>query len=754
MKQNGFCSGIVTGGRGFVLRHAALAVLLSVFAVSVFAAESEEEELVMPEVVVSDKQDGSAENGYRVETIKQVGPWGEMSQQDMPYSMTVVSSDLMLNQGVANNTQQIIRMIPGAYDGFTRSNYGIVSFGMRGFGMETVVDGVRLTGDARGINFEDFERIEIQPGFTGFMYGGNMAAGAVNYVLKRPTKEYFNTVTVGNAGGQQYYAHSDLGGPIPGTNGKLGYRLNFIYDDGESARRYVNIKQSGVSAAFDYNATDKLKFSFDIARKSWEQIGDPGGSDWASSGQLLPDPPKADRAYGQPWGLIDNKTFRYGANVAWTITDAIDIRAAYRWNRTRNTYISGDGPHFPDQVPMDVWTMRYDGGRSYQYGGNVYGNFKFGTGLLRHKLTVGWSTTIQEGKSLENYLEGGFYGTITDWNNPYLPAPEWGSSELLESWESGPWHYGPMGGRYYRTGRTTLPNYIFGDQINFGEGDRFTVLLGANIARVKTQNFNFEGDETGSYNEAKLTPTVSVIYKPVKNISLYGTWIQALESGRIVPIESVENDIHWIYRNANETLKPTTSQQWEGGIKATLRDNFLFTASYFKINKANYYTERFPNDHTLELTQDGRDVHQGFEVSVSGKLTERLTLWGGYSYLHARYRKTNNDMQRDQRPANLPEYSAKMTAEFELIPRAGFYLTGGAYYTGDQRYDGSRLETRLQPSYTVYDFGARYETRLTGLPTVFRLNLQNVTDRRYWTRATSGHLGDPRTLVFSATTQF
>jgi outer membrane receptor protein involved in Fe transport len=145
----------------------------------------------------------------------------------------------MKNQGVGNNTQQIIRMIPGAYDGFTRSNYGIVDFSLRGFGTQQLLDGIRLSGDNRGINFDDVERIEVMPGFTGFFYGAGYAGGAVNYVLKRPTREPYNNVTVGNAGGAQYYTHGDFGGPVPGTDGRFGYRINLIYLDGESSRDYV-----------------------------------------------------------------------------------------------------------------------------------------------------------------------------------------------------------------------------------------------------------------------------------------------------------------------------------------------------------------------------------------------------------------------------------------------------------------------------------------------------------------------------------
>jgi iron complex outermembrane receptor protein len=744
--------------------------------VGAFAADEDEnkkkedETIDMPEVLVSgNKQDGSAASGYRTETVKQVGPWGDVEQQDLPYSMIVVPSDLLRNQGAVNNTQQIIRMIPGAYDGFTRSNYGIVSFSSRGFGMEPLVDGVRLSADNRGINFADVEQIDIQNGFTGFLYGGGFAGGAVNLVLKRPTKERLNIVTVGNSGGSNYYTQGDFGGLIPGTNGKLGYRVNLVYDNGESARRYVGNRETGVTAAIDWYATDKLKFQFDISRQSWEQNGEPGGGVWAGAG-LLPDPPKATRAFGQPWALIDNRTFRYGANVEWTLNDHIDVRAAYKWQRNKNLYISGDGPQFPSEsmnfptepIPgvntYDVWVARYDGGRNYAYGGNVFANFKFDTGWLRHKAVVGYSTTVKKPYSSENYLWGGWWGTVT-WDDPYLPAPDWDDvAGLTEQFEKGPWvnGHGPMGGRFGQTGRDEHSTWTVGDRLSIGDGDLLTLYVGASHDRIHPKNLNWDtGKTTSEYDKSKWSPSVGVTYKPFGgNVSFYANWLQALEAGTIVPEHSDDNGIRWVYRNAREILAPTTSDQFEGGVKTTVNNNLLLTAAYFYINKANYYTERYETDHSLLYTQDGRNVHKGLELNVEGSATDRLRFWGGLQWMSIRYRKTNNDVQRDQTPGNQPVFSAKLFGEFEVLPKSRFYVTGGAYHTGAQRYGDSRDEKRMLPKYTIYDLGTRYETRLTGLETVFMLNIQNVTDRRYWTRASSAQQGDPRTLVFSARTYF
>lgn len=50
-------------------------------------------------------KEGSADAGYRAETAKSVGPWGERKLLDTPYSMTVISEELIRNS-VAGSTDQ------------------------------------------------------------------------------------------------------------------------------------------------------------------------------------------------------------------------------------------------------------------------------------------------------------------------------------------------------------------------------------------------------------------------------------------------------------------------------------------------------------------------------------------------------------------------------------------------------------------------------------------------------------------------
>jgi iron complex outermembrane receptor protein len=66
----------------------------------------------------------------------------------------------------------------------------------------------------------------------------------------------------------------------------------------------------------------------------------------------------------------------------------------------------------------------------------------------------------------------------------------------------------------------------------------FIAMLGANRTRSYTRNFNLAGTKTGEYDKSKLTPNVSLIYKPVPALNIYGTYIEALENAGTVGADS------------------------------------------------------------------------------------------------------------------------------------------------------------------------------------------------------------------------
>ena len=216
-------------------------------------------------------------------------------------------------------------------------------------------------------------------------------------------------------------------------------------------------------------------------------------------------------------------------------------------------------------------------------------------------------------------------------------------------------------------------------------------------------------------------------------------------------MESLENGLKVECANCNNNgsvLDPYVSKQYEIGAKYSLNESILLTSALFRIEKANQYSD-FATPKP-KYVQDGKQIHQGLEITATGKVTDNLTIFGGGTLMDIEVEKSNNPALEGKKPINAATKMAKLYAEYNIPMVKGLTVTGGAYYTGESYRDGAN--TDVIPSYTVYDGGLRYKTKLDKYPTTFIMNVTNLTDKKYWRSPTS--FGEPRNLAFSMKMEF
>ncbi len=285
---------------------------------------------------------------------------------------------------------------------------------------------------------------------------------------------------------------------------------------------------------------------------------------------------------------------------------------------------------------------------------------------------------------------------------------------------------------------TTYRTLLFSDRLSLGE--HWSLLLGLNRASIDdrlTSTTAAGVSSTAAYETSKTTPAVALSFKPVAAVTTYVSYVEALQQGFVAGSTT---------SNAGEIFAPFVSKQREVGVKATLGGIGLNLA-WFDIDQANQYVDPATN----RASQDGRETHRGWEFSLTGKLTERLRLTGGFTVLEARIDKATANVGKT--PQGVPENMARLYAEYDLPFVAGLTLNGGASYTGKIPWDAAN--TLYVDAVTVYDAGLRYQTKLAGKDTTLRLNVANLSDKNYWTTR-SGILypGAPRTLSVSASLAF
>lgn len=663
------------------------------------------------------QQEGKAADGYRTKTVSSVGALGSKSLLDTPYSINVISQELIQNTQ-ALTPDDIYKLNPSTRSIAAQASGWQPVISIRGFNTsDSAEDGLRRSSNYAAV-LEDKERIEVLNGLAGFMYGAAAPAGIVNYVYKRPTMERLTNVTVGNYGGGQYYVHGDFGGRIDDA-GKFGYRLNVVKQDGDTAIDYQKIDRELVSAAFDWEITDDLLVELNAVYNSYKTTS-PNAYWFFGAGVPHGAAPDASKNWSQPWIEDEFENKKLTGKLTYRLNRDITLRAALTRNivdrpvqdHTMNNVSLADNP---DGVARNYRQLRQRAGdtSTKDLAGQAMADFGFRTGSLAHKLTVGYYMYSTKNWATTYAPHTGYVGPYPFTNPTHVPEPV----------------FAPNTTSSYYSGKSKNDNFIIGDEVKFNE--QWSVLAGVNHSRIKTENFNAAGAKTQrDYDKSRNSPSVSLLFKPVPSATFYGTYVEGLEMGGRAPATAINN---------GTIMDPMVSKQKELGVKAEV-GGVLLTAALFDIEKAYEFLDG------AVYTQDGRQKHRGVEFTATGKPTRNLTIVSGVTALDADIEGGAND---GKTPLNVAKLVAKIYSEYAL-PVPGLSLTGGVYYTGRQWANATNTD-RL-PSYTTFDVGLRYVTSAKNYPLTFRLNVNNVTDKNYW--ANSYYTGAPRSIAFSAQMQF
>ncbi|MBV6303925.1 TonB-dependent receptor [Candidimonas humi] len=100
-------------------------------------------------------------------------------------------------------------------------------------------------------------------------------------------------------------------------------------------------------------------------------------------------------------------------------------------------------------------------------------------------------------------------------------------------------------------------------------------------------------------------------------------------------------------------------------------------------------------------------------------------------------------------------WATNLGVEWDMPGVAGLTLSGRVINTSSQYVDNAN---KLKiPNWTRVDIGARYATKVSATPVVFRAGIHNLFDKNYWEGVNSPGtitLGAPRTFMLSATIDF
>jgi iron complex outermembrane receptor protein len=699
-------------------------------------------------VIVEEEQlDGSAKGGYIVNQPKETGPWTEKKLLDTPYAVESVTSEFIENIQ-AQHPADIFKTLPHVLSSHQYVNIysNFSARGMWGGGGRNIVNGIINHNNGLGIFVEDIESMEVLTGLSGFMYGTGNVGGLVNYNIKRPTFEFMNKLKIGYIEGQAF-THLDSGGPI--IKDKLAYRLNLVYQDGDTPIEHQSKKKTLVSGSLNWKILDNLDLLLFGSYGEYELLGRQTVFNRLSN--YLGPPLDGSKLWTSDDSFHKLYSVNYGLSLKYIINEHVKFRFGYMHSEADRTTLSTAAQFLPNRrtYNFNATAMNWD---YHSDGISTYLDFDFDTFSIHHKLTVGFN-----GYDYSRY-DGRFCNPTTGVCQntmaasaliPFFPAGTIPAGGNFPGSFSNPSianranlkalnYFNYYNGSYHTQDERSY-NFIIGDDIKFN--DKFELLLGLNLTKFETKAYSITtGALTGSTKVSNVTPTVSFIFKPIPAITTYATYMESLE-----PPTVVSNSGTQTYLNAGDILDSARSKQYELGVKANLW-NILFTAALFQIERdTNINVDTAAGTMML---QDGFNRYRGLELAARGRIADSLNIMTGLTLMNSVRKKTTRGIYDGVEPTFTPKILAKLYLEYEVPFIDGLNIIGGLYHTGSAyATDNHVLEI---PALTLADAGLRYSTKLFDRDIIFRFDVTNVADKSYW-GFTSGEvaIGAPRTFRFS-----
>jgi iron complex outermembrane receptor protein len=666
---------------------------------------------------------GDRRDSFKVQNT-QTGVFRDTPIIEVPLSVNVVPRGVMDAQA-AGGLFDVLKNTPGvAKAQLGGSNYDNIS--IRGLLVENRGN-YRLNGTMPIINLIDLplenkERVEVLKGAAALYYGFVPPSGIVNMVTKRAGSEPVTSLMIkGNQYGElQTYA--DIGRRW-GEDNQFGIRVNAGMGELRNAVNGFKGDKDLFSVAFDWRITPRWNVKVDyelINKKSVEQAGILVPT--VNGKAVLPTKPDPTKLISGDWSRYDARADNLLVRSDYSVTDNIvwTIEAGHAITKRDRAF-----SQFEFNAPVAT-TLNSGAGllRISPVKNQYYENtnfrtelaFTFETGPVKHELLTGYTSN-------QRYQNGSTDTARTIAQNLYNPGIVYPNTGTLAP--------------------TSAPSIIDDRGLYAFDKIALSEQWYANLG-VRASRYSLTTGQRSDYSET--TPAASLMYRPMRNLNLYASYLKGLEDGGQAPAN---------VGNAFAILPPAQTRQYELGAKWEALPGLLLTGAYFDIDRNGAGVRDTSTTPNLFVTS-GLANYKGFEFAATGELSREWSVYSTAMFMKARQVTAPASLASTvgRVPDNTAERTASVFAEYRPIWLGGWAFNAGLYYTGPRPVNASN--DVFIPGYTTLDLGMRYRTRWEGKTITLQANLENATDLRYWSTAGNSLLavGLPRTLKFSAVVDF
>jgi catecholate siderophore receptor len=657
--------------------------------------------------------------------------------RDTPQTVNVITPQLIADQRSVS-MEESLRYIPGitfsAGEGGQQGDGPIIrGFVARG---DLFRDGIRDPGWYTRDLFNS-ERVEVYKGPSAFAFGRGSTGGAINTVTKLPNGTTFTEGVITGTTGPGYRMEVDSSG----AKDNIWGRVAALYQDIDTPTRdNVFVRRWGVAPSLS-GQWNQLKATVSYIYQGEESVPDYGFTylpqpayskttglltNLGYFGNGAPTPPTpAPRSnwYGTPGFDITNTEthigtlkLEYELNKAWKAVNATRYMINDRFssptaprslgNNNNVVFASGTGggiqaPFFPPGL-MTIGRERRERETDNTFFINqtdILG--KFETGIFKHSFVSG--VEVSHETRDQTRVDLCDPTDILCRTSLFFPVPGTPVNAVVQ----------------HKPNSTVLDTaaWYATDQIKIAEAvellgsvrfDHFVQDYVDLDQALPVNQFLSRTDNVWSYR-------LGAVLHPTKYSSLYVAYGNAFNpSGELGTLASP----------SAAALEPEHTNSYEIGGKIDVLDQKLsLSAAAFKIEKTNLRITD-PANATITIL-DGVARVMGVELGAAGKVTDKWSVFTGYSYLDSRILDTPDLSILNRWLPNTPRNNFTFWNTYDIT--AQWTIGGGAIYQSLGYANTSN--TAFVPEYWKFDAMMQYRFTPNN---ILQLNVYNITDKLYF----------------------